>query len=505
MPLNLITDRWIPVRLADGGRRLIGPDEITEPDVVFPDWSRADLNVACLEMLIGLVFLADPPTDDEDWEARQIPDRQRLKDRLQRLAPAFRLDGTGPLFLQDLEPIEGEIKPPDALFIDSAGSNTIRNNGDLMVHRDRYPVLDLPFAAMALYTLQAFAPAGGQGNRTSMRGGGPMVTLIDPGTGHLWDLIWANVPDGMPVSPEVLPWMKPTRTSEADGSETYPHHGHAAEAFFGMPRRIRLMIDAETVTGFIQKPRGTNYAGWLHPLTPYTRQKPDSDFLPVHPRAGRFSYQNWLGVVVAAPSEKRELRRRAAAIDTFERRVLLEDRRQASVIVSGWSMDNMKPRDFIFSRQPLLPLGEAAEVTLRAMIEAADTFRYQLRDALKPVLAEGSARDALVEAFFTDTQDAFEQGLAALLRGALPAEVAATWIAVTGRVALGLFERAALPGLDQRPLKEMAAIIDAREVLRVVLMGWRRPGVDAYAKLGLTPRTRKTSPKPGESGEGEST
>ena len=65
MPLNLIRDPWIPVATASGPRT-IRPDQIAEADVLFPAWPRADLNVACVELLIGLVALADPPVSRED-------------------------------------------------------------------------------------------------------------------------------------------------------------------------------------------------------------------------------------------------------------------------------------------------------------------------------------------------------------------------------------------------------------------------------------------------------
>lgn len=204
MPLNLITDPWVPVRRSDDGLRIIRPDQIAQPGVIFPDWPRADLNVACLELLIGLVFLADPPAHAQDWRARK-PDVQRLRDRRAPLAPAFNLTGAGPCFLQDLDPLAGAPNPSDMLFIDSAGGNTARNNAGLMVRRNRYPEPDLPLAAMALYALQAHAPSGGAGNRTSMRGGGPMVMLADPGTGRLRDLVWANVLDGRTTGPKALP------------------------------------------------------------------------------------------------------------------------------------------------------------------------------------------------------------------------------------------------------------------------------------------------------------
>lgn len=492
MPLNLVDDPWIPVRRRDGGRSLIRPHDLADPLTAFPDWPRADLNIACLELLIGLVFLADPPADLDDWMARREPDAERLRMAFASLAPAFNVVGEGPLFLQDLEQLQGEPNAPDMLFIDSAGGNTARNNADLMVRRDRYPRLDLPMAAMALYLLQAHAPSGGAGNRTSMRGGGPLVTLVDPGTGRLWDLVWANVPYGKPAPLDVLPWMKPTRTSEAKGSETYPRHGHPAEAFFGMPRRLRLVADGEHVTGVIQRPYGTNYAGWIHPLTPYYKQKAGAEWLPLHPRAGQFGYRNWLGVVTAMPDQRADLGRRAAVVDDYARRDPLEEGSAASLIVAGWSMDNMKPRDFIQSRQPLLPLNSDAALTLTAMIETAETFGSVLRGALKSSVGEGSALDQLRETFFIETQAGFEAGVAALLRGEPPVDVASAWVRAMEQVALRIFEQEALLGLDQKRPKDMNKIVQEHGDLRAVFAGWRKPGGEAYAKLGLPPREKKS-------------
>ncbi|MBL3598197.1 type I-E CRISPR-associated protein Cse1/CasA, partial [Rhodovulum sulfidophilum] len=191
--LNLIEAPWIPVLCEDGSRHVVAPWQIAEPGILRPDWPRPDLNLACYELLIGLVFLADPPANNGDWQRRFAPDPDRLKEKLARFAVAFDLLGDGPRFLQDLAPLDGTPNPVDMLFIDSAGANTAKNNADLMVRRDRYGMLDLPLAAMALYTFQAHAPSGGAGNRTSMRGGGPLVTMVDPGDG-LWSLVWANVP-----------------------------------------------------------------------------------------------------------------------------------------------------------------------------------------------------------------------------------------------------------------------------------------------------------------------
>ncbi|RJL02369.1 type I-E CRISPR-associated protein Cse1/CasA [Paracoccus aestuarii] len=475
MPLNLITDPWIPVRCTDG-RRVIRPDQIAEPDVLFPDWPRADLNIACLELLIGLVYLADPVDEVEDW-AERGPDPERLRAALEPLAPAFSLGGDGPRFLQDQERFEAangkvEIASPDMLFIDSAGGNTARNNADLMVRRGRYPRLDPALAAMALFTLQSQAPAGGAGNRTSMRGGGPMVTLVQPAMPGLWHLIWANVPLGRPQGHRALPWMAPTRRSEGGVATHPPEDGNLAEAFFGMPRRLRLIFEGDQVTGVLQKPYGANYAEWEHPLTPHYRMKDGGDLLPQHPRAGAFGYRNWLGINAASHSD---LRRQAAALTGYRERV--DSTEGAAVIVAGWAMDNMKPRDFILSLEPLIADGETLD-RIHRMVAAAEICAPALRQSLKPVMGEGTALDALREEFFLRTQGPFE---------ALSAQPGneAQWLDEMRQAALRIFDGAATSRLGTARITEVEGILRERNLLLRLFSGQGKLGAKLYAELRL--------------------
>ena len=263
--LNLISDAWIPV-LRRSGRDTIRPDQIAESDVLRPDWPRADLNLACYELLVGLVYLAHPPQGSDDLASP--PDAEKLRLAMEPLAPAFNLIGDGRRFLQDRGALAGKANSPEMLFIDSAGDSSARKNADLMVRRGRYAALPLPLAAMALYTLQAFAPAGGRGNLTSMRGGGPMVTLVRPESEGLWPLVWANVPMGRPIHPEsleVLPWMRSAEALKSDAKTEkaqimVPPNGQGTkihpEVFFGQPRRLWLDATGETVTHVKQRPWG---------------------------------------------------------------------------------------------------------------------------------------------------------------------------------------------------------------------------------------------------------
>lgn len=492
MPLNLITDRWIPAVLRNGSVRAIAPYEVADDAVMALAWPRPDFKVACMELLVGLVYLVDPPEDDEDWEARERPDPERLRARLQSVADAFNLLGDGPLFMQALEPLEGASSAPDMLFIDSAGEATEKNNADLMVHRDRYAALDAATAAIALYTFQDFAPSGGAGNRTSMRGGGPLVTLVDPRVDGdaLWPLIWANVPCGKPSSARALPWMHNTVTSKA-GEKVWPPADRdlAVEVFFGMPRRLRLVAgEDDRVTGVIQRPHGTNYAGWVHPLSPYYRMNAGSELLPLHPKPGLFGYRHWLGVSAADPAgEDKGLRTRAAMVRSWRQRAL---GRPAKVSVAGWAMSNMKPLNFTWSVAPLVQLPQEAELMLSGLVEAANAWGLALRHNLASVQGEGESREAVREAFFQNTQHAFEDSLAALQTGTPPSVVAEQWVKETRTAAMALFDEHAVPALADRAPEEQRAIIQARRYLLASFGGHGTYGKEAFAALQMQPNPR---------------
>lgn len=497
--MNLITDPWIPVQCANGEKRVIAPWQMAEVDVLFPDWPRADFNIACLELLIGLVYMADPPEDEEAWHERKKPDPERLKARLTPFAPAFFLLGDGPRFLQDQEKLEGTPNPVDMLFIDSAGGQTKRNNIDVMVHRDRYESLTLPEAAMALYTLQDFAPSGGAGNRTSMRGGGPLVTIVDPDKA-LWDLVWLNVPFGSPSEMKDLPWMKPTRTSEKGQIVQPPDlmKGFDVEAFFGMPRRLRLVGDGEKVTGVTQKPYGTNYAQWQHPLSPYYRLKAGSDLLPRHPKAGRFGYRNWLGVVAEQPDERQEgegFTQLALIVREWNHALRGEELEQEpSVIVAGWAMNNMSPRDFICSRQPLQRLSYDALRQLTSLIRAAHIAADMLNRALIPLLSVGEVREAQREEFYIKTEAEFYRCFHKIV---CPHEddedvLSITWLKALRRQVWVQFDPLSLSGLADRTMQEMEKITAARRVLGLELRGYGKAGNLLFKTLGISlPKKKK--------------
>lgn len=212
LPYSLLHERWLPFRARGGGRRWIAPHEIVVGDgddaLVAPDWGRADFDAATLEFLIGLLATAFAPQDIRQW-ADQFdapPSADTLKQSFSRFAAAFALDGDGPQFMQDLNNLGGDACPVSGLFIEAPGANTERNNADLFQKRGRITRLGMPTAAMALFTLQTYAPAGGAGNRVSLRGGGPLTTLAlpPPERDTLWRGLYLNVPDRHQSVPDDL-------------------------------------------------------------------------------------------------------------------------------------------------------------------------------------------------------------------------------------------------------------------------------------------------------------
>jgi CRISPR system Cascade subunit CasA len=504
--MNLISSAWIPVRTRGGGRRVIRPGQIvdspgTENEPVAPDWARGDFDVATYEFLIGLLLTAAPPSGARDWGARwrEPPDVAALDAAFGAHAPAFELAGDGPRFLQDCEHFEdGAPTPIERLMVDAPGESAVRKNQDVLTHRDRYPAFDLPTAAIALYALQQFAPSGGAGNRTSMRGGGPFTALALPserfGAG-LWRAVWLNVPYGRPADPadpRVFPWMAPTRTSENDRA-TCPDDGnqradaHPAQAFFGMPRRLRLTFWGAQATGFHQKPRGVRYVGWRHPVSPYYRLKDDGDILPAHPKPGRFGYRDW---VAATAGDGKGLRE--AALSITDAKARLDPADGARLLIAGWAMNNMEAEDYLLAVQPLhlSPNQADLDALARDMAEAGEAAWKLTRSALRRALFAESATvsddaalfEAARTAYFDRTEDAFHHQLAT----ADPTADAPRqwWLTTLRRASLDLFGEIAGKALSD-PARDGARIARAARLLHADLDGRNQKANPVHAALGL--------------------
>ncbi len=538
---SLLAAKWIHVRRADGSSDLIAPHDITanhnsNPIAAFA-WPRPDFDLAAHEFLIGLLAAAFPPKTPRDWLAlyRTPPTPEELREAFAAYAAAFCLDGEGPRFLQDFSPLEGEPSPVEALFIEAPGANTVKLNKDLLVKRGRVRVLSRASAAMALYTLQQFAPSGGAGHRTSLRGGGPLVTLVAPGASDdgrpmtLWRKLWLHVPQSKPLAPGRLslafPWLAQTETSAKKESLSLSD-ADPLQAFFGMPRRIRLVFEANVarrpcdltgevdeivVTGFVAMPWGVNYGVFPHPLTPYYKIKTDT--LPVHAPEGRIGYRQWLGLVYLSADGSRLPAR--AVVEALSRLPDIGGRAMADsqLLAGGFAMDNMKALAFAETEMPLHAVADPvladrlrafADLLVKAASIAASALGIGVRTALfggeAKVDSNATLLDGPRERFWADTERAFHDLLndaVAQLEiaddGEAQTALAERWRLTLERRALAIFD-------DTAPLDDFGAIdpkqmVEARRFITLAFKGFGKMGRDLFNALGLPPAQPKTSRK----------
>ena len=543
IPFNLLSDPFLPVIMRSGAQKWLafpdlatGTESDNEDYPVEFNWPRPDFNMASFEFCIGVISLAFDIRKEDHWRPfwTNPPDRDALAEKLAPLVHAFYLNGEGPRFLQDHESLQGDETPIELMLIDTPGQNGQRKNSDLLTHRDRYAALGLPAAAMALYTLQAYAPSGGAGNRTSMRGGGPLTALVFPAeqggelSGSLWSKIFANVGHCVRLKdsdlPKALPWLAPTLTSEK-GRTVSAAEAHPLQAYFGMPRRIQLVFSNEPgicsmtgregplVSGFIQKPYGTNYGTWQHPLTPYRRQKEATEPYSAKPKSGRFGYRDWVAVTVGSKEGKLAEQPTNIKLAKDHRSYALSQNKQvadARIRVGGWAMNNMEAIAYLIAEEPLHlaktpDQQQALDELARHFSEAADQAVFQLLAALKKALFGGQKNasndkgilDQARADFFDATEDQFHRLLNDLLqempedgRLADPTASAQHWLRIMRRAALATFDRLApVPLQDAEKAK---TIVNAYGILNKTFAGRTKQSKSLYDKLELPLPDKKT-------------
>ncbi len=429
--MNLIHDCWLPIRHANGKTNLIAPWQITEnhdtnPIIAF-NAPRPDFNGALMQFLIGLVQTTLAPNDNARDRGQPFdtpPTAKYLKTAFKTIDYAFELDGDEQRFMQDIDPlIKQEAKPITALLIDTAGSET---------HFIKHSQAGFcpTCAAMSLFTLQTNAPSGGVGHRTSLRGGGPLTTVLlytpKPDrnlAASLWRSVWLNVLDkhnlenSDKTNKDIFPWLTETRVSDK-GIDTTLDNIHPLQMFWGMPRRIRLDTENTTngkcalcgihsnqlMTHYRTKNYGVNYTGsWNHPLTPYSIDKKGKK-LPIHPQSGGINYRHWLGLVQRT---EKPARKPAEVIHQFNKKKFYELGR-LRIWAYGYHLDNMKPICWYESTMPLyhLPTDEDNrkyfEEDIKRLIDSAAEMLKNLRDCLKKAWFKGPA-DVRGNTSFIDT------------------------------------------------------------------------------------------------------
>jgi len=444
--MDLITEPWLPIVSRSGEKKKIALSALLDNNIVEVDYPRADFQGAAWQFLIGLLQCTVAPEDDEDWQecwVEGINTASWLR-ALKALSPAMQFGSQKPSFLQSFETLEGENSIIAGLLIDAPGGNTLKLNKDHFVKRHVTEQICPHCAVMALFAVQTNSPAGGAGYRVSLRGGGPLTTLVvptDESRYPLWQKLWLNVlpQDTLPDPkdfPAIFPWLAPTKTSEKAGNKVTPENAHLLQAYWGMPGRIELDFErtragicdlcGEQHTALLIEMRtknyGVHYDNWLHPLSPYRQALKDNGAprLALKGQPGGLGYKDWLGLVLEC-EDKFNRTYPAQVVRSFA------GRRQGRLPSVGlwcfaWDMDNAKARCWYQHRVPLIHSahGSLFKGVVQQVISLASAALQLLRQKLKEAWFETPA-EAKVDfsmtdiAFWQETEPAFRQLLAALI------------------------------------------------------------------------------------------
>ncbi len=451
--MNLLLDEWIEVERRSGQRERIAPVQLTagaDDPVVELLAPRADFRGALYQFLIGLLHVAYAPRDLSEWRLRwsEPPDAAELQRMFEPYSLAFELDTAGPAFMQDFNLPPTEPIGIAGLLIETPGEKTISDNNDHFVHRGGVRNMCPACAAMALLTLQINAPAGGAGNRVSVRGGGPLTTLRLPldAQASLWHKLWANVLPGdvqIRVLGDVFPWMALTRTSDPKGvGDTTPETVHPLQAYWSTPRRIRLdFVDVTAglcdlcgaqgerlVHQYRTRNYGVNYTGaWMHPLTPYSHDpKAENVPLPKKGQKGGFGYRDWLGLTLGKDDKQPAAAQVVASFNGFAHR-LPADARAARLWCFGYDMDNMKARCWYDSTLPLHTVApelqrhliHAVEELLDVATEAASLLHKQVKAAWFKRPGDVGSEPTVQLGFWQDSEAKFYEFLGKIVEADL--------------------------------------------------------------------------------------
>lgn len=513
--MNLLEEPWMPVRRRDGSREWIAPHQISDPNIVAFDADRPDFNGALAQFAIGLLQTTTPMYSPMAWKQlfANPPDAATLQSWFAPVMAVFEFDGEGARFMQDrtlVSPKKGADKGGDVggdeefqqLLIECAGEGEkIKNNTDLFVKRqkDRFGVC-LACGASALYTLQSSAPGGGRGYLVSVRGGGPLTTLLLCGESEsLWRDLWLNVCEREPFLQQTgdrdksdlhftYPWLGDIRKLQPAGiaavyfegekgkpkptedqkPKVQPIQLHPAHVFWAMPRRIRLDFEAilegecsicrrwseRLVRKYVTKNYGLNYKGvWDHPLTPY--YETNDGWLPLHPQPDGFGYRHWLAWVLGLSTNNKK-QRPARVVEYF-----LEHRRrqlpgQLRLWAFGYDMDKMKARCWYDSTLPLYGLADCEREAQRRIesevgvwLAGAELAVSFLRGAIKDAWFSSDARgdfSAVDASFWNRTEPDFYRQLQRLIEnvrddsGFDAAPVREVWHRLLVKTATDLFD-----------------------------------------------------------------
>ena len=426
--LSLLDHEWIPVRHFNGQISKIKPSQLIDETISDLAYFRPDFQGAAYQFLIGLLQTAFYPKNNDEWLDYWddgIPQSQ-LDKAFEQIKPAMQFGATKPAFMQDFTPLNGNKVPISGLLVEAPGENALKRNTDHFIKRDFVKAICPHCAVMALFTLQTNAPAGGQGHRVSLRGGGPITTLIMPELNSptpLWKKLWLNVvPLNDDEKPQrydetVFPWLNKTITSEPPKNlSVYPEQANFCQAFWGMPRRIELDFDnitqgncdlcgeesSELISHYQTKNYGVQYQNWRHPLSPYRTDSKTGAPIAIKGQPGGLIYRDWLGMVTTNDENQP-----AQVVNVHDYRDL-ESPGKYHLWCFGYDFDNMKARCWYEHNFPVYPIFADPDSDIKELIALALEFSKETLPILRKALASINKQSSSVDiAYWKETEIPF--------------------------------------------------------------------------------------------------
>lgn len=469
---SLIEQEWIPARRRDGTRTLIAPWQLTnnaDNPIVDIEAPRPDFRGASYQFLIGLVQSTHAPPDERAWlkQFRVPPLSESLHASFSQVAAWFDLEDAKAPFMQEpglAKDEKAEREPITGLLIEAPGEKTMKDNTDFFTRRVPAAQYCGGCAASAVYTLQVNSPAGGRGTMTSIRGGGPLTTLVRGST--LWETVWLSVVprdlwldvgDGDDDAGRRFPWARPPpKKREMRLAQIHPDHH-----YWATPRRLLLDAPAQGICSLCGRADertyaavralagGFQYAGeFRHPLTPTRKLKEDR--LTAKGQPSPAAYRNFVGLV-----ESRLDKTAQPALIVKHFRAERQERiaaRAAPLWAFGYSVDNAKVEGWYEGSMPILSVepahAEAFARHVEMLVDAASLAASLLRGAIKDTRL-GELRGDLQpfsDPFWAATEAPFYQNLdkasAALQAQQLAEPLRAAWRLTIEREALSRFDQA---------------------------------------------------------------
>ncbi|WP_277973111.1 type I-E CRISPR-associated protein Cse1/CasA [Pantoea agglomerans] len=288
--MNLLTDRWIPVRsvMGSGVEQISLEALLCGPQLRSLSLPRDDMEMAACQLLICIVQLLWPPENTAHSIQRiQKPlTREEFSAGLIGWEESFDLNHSEHPFMQVKGVVAKEITGMDKLMVGLTGSTSCA----FVNQPGQGEALCGGCAAIALFNQAGNAPGFGGGFKSGLRGGAPITTLIHQRC--LRSTIWANVlnaeslernyPDWQKQRHQAFTWQKPIGSNE----KIPAHSIGLARGLFWQPAHIELsspssggqcsacgsLVDKRYQSFLKAKFNYTVEGFWLHPHSPSVEQ-----------------------------------------------------------------------------------------------------------------------------------------------------------------------------------------------------------------------------------------